>query len=196
MPGEASTQMVVLNILEPGQCLTIAEMEQVSGSERRKLVNGAAGLMRRGMVERVEAGCYQLTECGLTAKKSGAPLTSGPNDKLTAVKRYRNTYRERLWRAMRIRKKFTADDLVMLASRGDEKSPKSNAYKYLNYLRRAGYLLEMPRRIPDGKLTSNGMKQYLLDRDHGPMAPVVRTAKKEIFDPNIKKPFLIKGDRS
>lgn len=194
MPGEAVTQKTVLEMLESGQCLTIAAMADISGTARCKLVQGAAGLLRRGLVERVETGCYQLTPDGLDFKRSGQKLTSGPNGKMTAPRVMKNTFRKRLWRAMRIRRKFTIGDLIMLSTTGVDKSPKTNAQKYVRFMVRAGYLLEMPRRIPDGKLTSNGLKQYMLSRNNGPAAPVVRVAKKEVYDPNIRQSFPYAGD--
>jgi len=187
MPGDATIQRAVLDLLEPGQCLTMDELAACPDISRRQISNGAAGLIRRGLVERAEAGCYQLTEAGIEARASGAPLTSGPLSPHTGQRRVRKvTFRARLWKAMRIRREFTVDELISLAIR-DERDPLSSTHRYLAAMEKAGYILSTPRRKPGTALTSNGYKHYILVRDTGPFAPVLSPKNNAIFDPNTRQ---------
>lgn len=184
MPGDATIQKEVLDLLEPGQCLTMDELSARGPLNRRQVSNGAAGLIRRGFVERADIGCYQLTRAGIEARESGVSLTSGPRAPLTGRRRTRKvTFAARLWKAMRAMRSFTVDDLVALAVRA-ERDPLTMAYRYVKAMERAGYVLATPRRKPGTALTSNGHKHYILVRDTGPEAPVLSMRHRAILDPN------------
>lgn len=187
MPGDANIQRAVLDLLEPGQCLTMDELARRADITRRQISNGAACLITRGLVERVEVGCYQLTAKGQAARQSGEPLTSGPNGAHTAPRRpIKVTFRARLWKAMRATRSFTADELISLAIR-DERDPLSSTHRYLSAMEKAGYILPTPRRKPGTALASNGYKHYILVRDTGPFAPVLSPKNNAIFDPNTRQ---------
>ena len=77
----------------------------------------------------------------------------------------KSTARERLWRAMRIRRRFTIEEVRITAG-----AAKNNALKYVTGLARAGYLrVEVPRR--SGKAMGGAI--YAIARGSGPMAPCV-----------------------
>lgn len=182
----ASTSSV-LQALSSGCCLTIDQLCLSLGMPRRKVSNSAALLLRRDYLIRTAVGCYQLSEAGLTAAASGELITSGPNGPNEKVRAFANTFRQRAWRSMRIRRAFSIADVVADAATEEDSNAASNAARYIHYLKSAGYVAELPRRRIGTALTSNGFKQFLIRRDTGPLAPVVRVSRKIIHDFNIGK---------
>jgi predicted transcriptional regulator len=188
MAGHAHLQQQVLAELPAGACLTVDQLVEVRGMSRRDISTAACGLIRRGYLERVERGCYQLTQEGLRAKESGDRLTCGPAAPLTQVCRRprRRTHRDLLWFALRIlgtSGKPTIADLLEVAGL-DQAANYSNALRFLQALRKAGIVRRMPRREQALSLTSNGCHRYLLRKDLGPQTPVER--REGLFDPNSK----------
>jgi len=174
--GRSFIQEAVRDQLPPHACLTIDELDTALPEyPRRKIVMATLKLMSRGLLERVERGCYQLTSKGIANQAAGEALTSGPNAPLTAKTRAKKgtNLRLRIWRAMAVKQKFTIDDLLAVAERGDEKNARNNVQKYLRHLCQAGYLREL-RRAPGDAMTSNGFKRYQLVRHTGPRAPALR----------------------
>lgn len=191
----APHENAVLNAIDPDACLTMDELERVTGLTRRQISNGAARLVQRRYIERVERGCFQLTETGLVARQNGVVLTSGPNGPLMRPRvNKQNTFRARCWRAMRLRGKFTLSDLVALASQ-DEGGARTNATRYVRLLTQAGYLRELRREKGDA-LTSNGFKRWSLIRNTGPAAPVPKTDGSEVWDPNTEQVYACDGGRN
>lgn len=110
------------------------------------------------------------------------PGPKGPHGKPHVT---RGTAREKAWRAMQIKGKFTLSDLVRMTVGKDSssKDPRSNLGRYVKALTDAGVLIEMPRRAAPTSATSNGEKRWMLIRDLGRMAPIART-NGGIYDPN------------
>lgn len=98
------------------------------------------------------------------------------------------TLRQRAWRAMQIKQKFSLSDLVRNAvpEGSQDRDPRNNIGRYVAALCKAGVLAEMRRRMPPTSLTSNGEKRWVLVRDLGRQAPVVR-AGGYVFDPNSQQ---------
>lgn len=88
--------------------------------------------------------------------------------------------RARAWWVFRKNRSMTLAELLMTLADGKQKCPEGNLSHYLRQLVKVGILSR--ERIPDGKLTSNGVYRYRLIKDLGAKSPVVR--KKEVFDPN------------
>lgn len=84
---------------------------------------------------------------------------------------------ENLWRAMRISKVFTIDELVRLASTSRRTVARSNVVFYVRLLKNAGYIASRGR-MPDKK------ERLTLIRDTEPKPPQVLRIK-EIYDPNL-----------
>lgn len=182
--GRSLRQEAVRDQLPPNACLTIDELAAALPEySRRDIVKATLKLISRGLLERVERGCYQLTSAGITSRDAAQALTSGPNEPLTAKTRTRkgSTLRRRIWRVMAVKQKFTIDDLLSVSTRGEEKNARNNVQKYLRCLFKAGYLREL-RRAPGEAITSNGFKRYQLIRYTGPQAPVLR--EDGVFDRN------------
>jgi len=181
-PGKAPT--AVLQELADGSCKTIDALEAALDLTRRQVSDAAACLLRRDYLMRSGAGCYQLTEAGVAAAASGEVIRSGPRGPSGAIPVHRDTLRERAWRAMRVARHFTLDDIVADAARADEAGARENTRKYIGRLAEAGFVRELPRRQSGTALTSNGFKRFILSRNTGPKAPVYRAALKAIHDFN------------
>lgn len=185
--GNAHNQMALIRALPAGACLTVDDLTAVVPMDRRVIVKTAGALVTRGLLERVERGCFQLTAEGRRVVESGESLSSGPQGSHTGARTpRRTTLRTRLWRAMRVHGKFTVGDLLTAAVRGAEKDPENNAHQYLRRLQEAGYLHRLPVRRKGTALTSNGFCRWTLIRDTGPDAPMLRRTATgwEIRDPN------------
>ena len=82
--------------------------------------------------------------------------------------------RDRMWRAMRILKEFSALDLAVAASLSESPVRESEAQAYCLFLARAGYLFE----------TEKGKRyRFLSAQYHGPKAPMIRRIK-DVVDGN------------
>ena len=92
--------------------------------------------------------------------------------------------RVRAWWVMRRKRVFTLLDLMLTLCTGEEKCAERNLRKYCEGLVKVGILGVGKDRIDDGKPTSNGLLGYVLERDVGFFAPVVRYRSKTVFDPN------------
>lgn len=173
----------------PRDCITDDAVVQITLLNSRQVEQGILKLRKYGLVEKISPACHQLTDAGREAVASGLKLRSGPRGSGQPGKRiHKNTLRIRVWRAIRIRRKFSIPDLVALVAEGGEKDIESNIRKYISALTRAGILTELPRREAGTALTSNGYKRWWLTdvRDPGPLAPVWRQGANTVFDPNTE----------
>ena len=182
--GDVST--ILLQHLSDGTCQTIDQLDAVLPLNRRQISNAAAILIKRDYMDRIEAGCYCLTASGLAAAERGERVTSGPIGALTGKSRRprRNSFRQRAWNAMRMSVTFTIGELIIAAA-SDDKDPESNLINYLLFLRRVGYVAELPVRQNGTRMTSNGFKRFRLLKDTGPVAPALRMKKRAIWDFNL-----------
>ncbi len=177
----------ILHHLSDGACQTIDALNEQLGLDRRQISDGAARLVLRGYLERVEAGCYQLTAAGRAAAERGEIVKSGPwrADTAKVRKPVRNTFRQRVWSAMRMGGTFTLADIVMAAATAEDDNPEDNASRFIRRLKASGYIAELPVRQAGTRLTSGGFKRYRLVRDSGPIAPQYRPKSGVIHDFNI-----------
>ena len=153
----------------------LAESLALSGDQ---VSYAATRLAMLGYLERHAAGHYQLTPAGLEAARSGVRITSGSHK----VRMVRNSLRQRAWRAMRVRNRFTVGDLVSDAAREGEDGYR-HIQQYLWQLQAAGYVTPAGRTAALRR-RSNGYRIYALARNTGPLAPVFRAAMKLLHDPN------------
>lgn len=181
-PGAVATAL--LHNLASGACLTADQMAGSLGVTRAQAVTAAGKLIRRGYLVKMATGCFQLSESGSAAAASGEVITSGPIGKTGAIATHRNTFRERAWIAMRIRRRFTIGQIVASAGREGERNARENARKYISQLCRAGFVKQLLNRQPGTCMGSNGFKRFMLARDTGPRAPVYRAELQVIHDFN------------
>lgn len=181
-PGAVPTAL--LHHLSGDLCLTVDQMAEALGVSRPQAVNAAQKLMRRKYLLKMAAGCFQLSPEGAAAAQAGVAITSGPMGKTGVIATHRGTFRERAWVAMCIHRRFTIGDVVAAAGRDEEKNARENARKYILALCRAGYVKELSHRVPGTALGSNGFKRFVLARNTGPRAPVVRVDLGVVHDFN------------
>ena len=114
---------------------------------------------------------------------SRASGPKGPHGKPHVVQ---GTLRQKAWLAMQIKGKFTLSDLVRntVPAGSAAKDPRNNLGRYVAGLLRVGILIEMKRRMAPAAPTSNGEKRWMLVRDVGRKAPIVRFDGSGVFDPN------------
>ena len=178
-------------------CITKLQLVELTGLTPRQIEGFTSKLSRHSLLKVTAKGCYQLTDAGKEALAAGGRFRSGPKGKESGICRVReNTLRTKLWRAMRIRRKFSVPELISLVVDGSECGDiTNNVQKYLGALAKAGYLIEMPRREPGTAIGSNGYKRWWLtdEKDTGPQAPVFRARVKNVFDPNTRAIIDVSG---
>ncbi len=171
---------------KPRECFTAKDVELATGMTAKQVENAIGKLSRHALIEKTQPGCLRLTAAGRAAAEGGQKLRSGPRGRQPGARGRSEGMRVRAWRAMRVRRKFSIADLVMLTAQGGERDPESNLLKYVRALTRAGILVELKHREAPTSLTSNGAKRWWLmeSRDPGPLAPTVRWQRNQVYDPN------------
>ncbi|SON55779.1 MarR family protein [Hartmannibacter diazotrophicus] len=181
MSGEGINQMAIANALSAGVCLTTEELARLTGLERKRVAMTCCRLVSRDWIDRLERGCFVLSEEGRRALANGEIIKTGPKGPLTqGIPRRpkRRTVRDKLWYAIRLKKKFTLGDLIELTG-----SSHANAARYVQALAGAGYLTTL-RREAGFAPTSNGYCRWSLTDDPGSKTLVLRAKGRTIFDPN------------
>jgi hypothetical protein len=94
--------------------------------------------------------------------------------------------REQMWRAMRSIKEFTWRDILLYASLEDIIIFPSEARRYVQYLHKAGYLVELTPSQPSHQLSIDILARYRLlpSRNTGPRPPMIQRLN-QVFDPNL-----------
>jgi len=184
-PGKAPSAL--LQMLADGSCRSIAQLENELDLTRRQVSDAASCLLRRDYLMRMATGCYQLSDSGLAAAAAGEVIRSGPRGPTNSAREFQNTLRQRAWRSMRIRRRFTINDLISDAATAADRSPTDNLHRYLRALKSCGVIAELPRRSEGVCVTSNGFKRWMLRRDTGPRAPVHRAALDLVHDFNTQE---------
>ncbi len=182
MAGDGSRQMALVELLAPGPCLTTAEMVERTGMTRNDVADACVRLVRRGWVDRLERGCFTLSAEGRRAHAAGESITSAPGHPLTqrARRPKRRTFRDRVWTAIRMAKKFDLGRIEELVD-----VPAHRSGRFVKALTRAGYLSELRREAGEAP-TSNGFKRWLLVDDPGPATPILKTDGR-LWDPNRRE---------
>lgn len=191
-----ATEQILATIARatPRECVTEAHLAEVTLKNAKSVENSCRILRKHGLVRKTEQGCYKLTTAGRAAIAEGARLRSGPKGARTGHLVREGTLRSRAWLAMRISRKFSIDDIVMLAIRGGERDIHSNLGKYCRTLARAGYLRPLPTREAGTALTSNGFVRYLLLKNTGPKAPVWKQSRGTLYDPNTEEEIALAAE--
>lgn len=168
-------------------CLTIEKLAGSLNLPHHKVAKAIARLNQRGLLDRLEAGCFAATADGLAMIAEGEAVSNGaPTTADTARKPFSGTLRQRAWNVMRIQPSFTIRHIAMVASKGTG-NPEKNLQKWFLGLERARYLARLGRREPGDRPGSNGCVRYRLVNDTGPFAPVLSETHCLIRDPNSGK---------
>lgn len=191
-----TAEAVLTAIKDSGQidCVREADLVDHTGLSPKQVEQACLKLRKHGLLEKCEQGCHTITEAGQAAITQSVKLRmrSGPKAH-TAPKINKNSLRIKVWRAIRIRQKFSIPELAMLVAEGGEKDITSNIGKYVRALEKARYLVKLTKRDAGSAITSNGHHRYWLNPEFntGPQAPVWRVAKKTVFDPNTELEWSI-----
>jgi predicted transcriptional regulator len=182
-------EQVLTAINESGmrECITEARLIDLTDLTKRKVQESCRRLCNSGLLVKTDEGCHTITPAGMEALAAGAKYRSGPKDGKHNGKRiWKNTTRILIWRAIRLRRKFSVPEIIALVADETNGDMTSNVQKYVRALANAGYLIELPKREAGTSLTSNGYKRWWLqdDKDTGPEAPVWRAGRGTVFDPN------------
>ena len=111
--------------------------------------------------------------------------------------RNENTLYARLWRAMRIKERFTTSDLLEIAVNEDDKNPLPAAGRYLRALECSGFITRLPKWKKGTTTTSGGFVRYMLVRNNGHLSPLITKDQTEVFDPNSEQSYpIIKGGKN
>jgi len=191
MAWKTQALLTAIATASPKECITEARMAEITGHDATSIENSCLKLRQHGFVLKTGPGCHKLTPAGFAAYQQGGALRSGPKGKCIGARVKRGTLRERAWTGMRVKLKFSIDDLVMLCAEGGERDIGSNLRKYLKALERAGFVRQLPRREPGYDKCSNGFVRYLLVVNNGPLAPVWRSSHAKVYDPNVEKSFAL-----
>jgi len=187
----------LLRLLAQGERLKPSEAAKLISKPRKTIQEAFTRLCRRGYAISL-AGVYVSTPDGLIFAASGDEIKSGPAGFERQKPRVIDgTIRTKAWRAMRIKGKFSLEDLGRSVLDGSEegKEPLHNIRKYVVGLQKAGYLLEMKRRARGSAPTSNGSKRWMLVRNTGPLAPVIRKGS-QVWDQNEERNYLFAEQES
>lgn len=171
--------------------MTRAQIGLATGLDGERLDECLRKLCRREFVASPPEGDerYRLTTAGQLFFEAGKRFTSGPRGPQPGRRLYSGTLRERVWRAVRIRRKFSTAEIIRLVV--EQTRSESNVQKYLRFLARAGYLQPMRGREPGTAPQSNGYLRYFLVRDTGPQAPRFCAKRRAIWDPNTGEEFAL-----
>lgn len=176
-------QTLILRHVGPA-CLTVAQLAEQLHLTTDQVGQAARLLIRRGLLERVARGCFQLTDSGIAAAAAGVEITSGPaNLKERKIPpRTRASLQQRAWNVMRLRRRFTVPELVTCAAGPRDAGPDDTVQRYLRALARAGYAAAVDKRA-EGRRDAL-CKVYTLLKDTGHIAPSVVRRGKAVFDHN------------
>jgi hypothetical protein len=177
-PGAVPTAL--LQELSTGACRTVDQLISDLGVKRSQVKNAALVLMRRNYLMRMGAGCLQLTELGVSAAASGEVISAGPAGPLKQIRHRRETFRQRAWMSMRIRRRFSIGDISSDAETAESVEPYKAVSKIIRQLKKAGYVSEVPNR-------KRGTRVFILTKDTGPRVPAYREELQVLHDFNTKK---------
>lgn len=165
--------LTMLRALSDGPKLT-AELASAIGVGTDNAHQACRCLRARGLMRTAE-GLHELTEAGRQAVECGEEITCGPSKGRV---RRDGSLRAKAWRAMRIRERFSLDDLLLLLCDDGADKAERNLRDYLSALERSGHLTRLKRQ------GANGSPRWWLARDTGPKAPAWNKRTRTLADPN------------
>lgn len=172
--------------------ILVARSDGISPADASRLVKRSRQATQKALASLAKReiavannGIYRITDKGMQFHAGGEIIKSGPCKARGTPRLVANTLRAKVWRAIRIKRKFGLDDLARTVLDGSEAAidPVNNINRYVTALARAGYLQEMKRRSAGSALTSPGSKRWLLVRDTG-LKPPVRRQAGGVYDQN------------
>ncbi|MBF0371712.1 MAG: hypothetical protein HQL52_19930 [Magnetococcales bacterium] len=162
----------------------------------KQVGRGLQVLRNRGWV-RLDGRLWFLTKAGLDARESGRVVRAGGKGRPRGIKTpKKRTFRQRAWAELRRSGKVTIPELLLVLDAGESKRRAHNLEEYFLRLEQVGILTRLRRRAKGGPLTSPGHVVWVIPEDPGPKAPIWRSTKSIIHDPNSGKDYPIEGRQS
>ena len=175
----------MLQILNGRSEVSVAVLAEHIERPKDKTLESLKVLVGRGLVERLGADRYRLTDTGRIAVGDGVSVRTGAANQPRKVRVETGSLRVRAWKALRLEGgKSTLSNLLSLLDSGEEGAADTNLLKYFKALQRAGILSRLGRRVRGTAPTSNGFAVWVMIRNLGPRAPIWRPTKNEVYDPN------------
>ncbi|MCW9036239.1 MAG: hypothetical protein OQJ97_18635 [Rhodospirillales bacterium] len=176
----------------PGDPLTVEDVFKLAirtdpKMTKRRVVKFLAALVNREMVDKPETNQFILNKSGLEFREAGRKITSGPTKPHSGPRKHiAGTVRGAVWKVLREGNKTTIPEIESLID-DESRSHASNIGKYLNILKKAGYVKVMPKREQGFALTSNGFNRYLLIKNTGPLNPIWSAKLGGVYDRNLSE---------
>ena len=193
------TLTVLAAMPEDGSAMTISALAGATSLGRHRISRCFTDvLVIRGLARPARPGGYELTAAGIEAKRAGRPVSGPPvgRKKIDIHRNRDDTYRARVWKALRALNKATVPELCQLAQSDDEEAhdhKKAQVHRYLGALIKVGYVTRLRQREQGTAPGSPGFMRYLLlpEGNTGPKAPAMRGHRHELYDPNTGKTYSL-----
>ncbi|HEX9844790.1 MAG TPA: helix-turn-helix domain-containing protein, partial [bacterium] len=143
-----ATHIMELLGQEPEDGWSATELAEATGQKDKSVCRSLRALERRGLAQRTGNRRWRITDAGREALNAPGGFVLKRSRPRKAALCFTGTLQSRLWRAMRMTKKFSVDDLVLRAAGGNEANPRNSASRYLNALERAGYVVRLSSSAP------------------------------------------------
>ncbi|MBS4773402.1 MAG: hypothetical protein KHX55_03900 [Proteobacteria bacterium] len=166
---------MVWKVIRELKHFTIRDIEDRTKIQPRTITSYLQALERAEIIDKravyqPNRGCLRTNEYNLLKDLGAmAPVVN------KAGKLIEDTHQSRIWRAIRILKNFTLKDIVATASQDNDPVSLTAADQYLNYLKKAGYLV---------KRNNEKVFHLVSSMNKGIQAPQIQRIK-QIYDPNI-----------
>lgn len=175
------TSQQILHAIGTGRS-TPAAIAEATGRSPAVVRHIATKLRRSGLADSPARGNYVLTDAGRDWLASGRSIERhGPTERHT---RRARGLRVRAWWLMRQLGRWTLPELLTTLADGSQRTPRTNLLRYIHGLERGGIVRRAKRVVPGDRPGSKGHVLWILARDLGPQAPVLRDDRRELYDPN------------
>lgn len=171
---------IIRKVGRDGRSFTLAEIDLHSNVERNTVRDFLLRLVKAGYVEvtHITVGAYKrrTKHYHLVRMPSVAPRLRRNGGQVT-----QGTAQDRMWRSMKMLKRFTPRELAHAASLDKAIVSANFASDYIKNLHRAGYL-----KLVEPANSRLRQASYRLVLKTGPRAPMVQRTD-WVWDPNLKK---------
>ncbi|MFD2678019.1 hypothetical protein [Camelimonas lactis] len=167
-----SHQVAILGAIGNGETTLDALVAHLP-IKRAAIVHATSKLVGRGLIVRIRPGHFALAHEGKVFLAEGRAIKVGVTRSPRNGPYRHNSFTQRAWNAMRIRKRFTVPEIAMLAALETDKAPEDRLSIFFRRLADVGYLSERAERAPGVSPLSRGRIVWTLTKDTGPVAPSV-----------------------
>lgn len=174
--GHAHFWSVIMDLHRDQGLFTVQDVDRQTSAHLTTVRDYLRRLQRAGIVEqtgemRGPAKLYRMVK----------PAPEAPSVDRDGRVNDRPSGTEQMWRTMKMRGAFTADELAEGASTDDVAVAPRTAKAYCTALHRAGYLTVIGKPDPRGGRTRYRLAPSMMT---GPKAPMIQRVKR-VFDPNL-----------